>query len=56
MKGVRLMDNSGIPLSPDGETVVKERSISIKPPRHSCITRSPPSIRLHAPLDGVAIL
>ena len=25
MKGVRLMDNSGIPLSPDGETVVKEK-------------------------------
>ena len=25
LKGVRLMDNSGIPLSPEGETVVKEK-------------------------------
>jgi len=25
LKGVRLMDNSGIPLSPDGQTIVKEK-------------------------------
>jgi hypothetical protein len=55
MKGWRLMENSGIPLAADGETVVQERLYLDKGPRHHA-QRDHHHRCLDAPLDGVAVL
>ena len=44
LKGLRLMDNSGIPLARDGEPSCRKSCISTKPTPTSCTPRSPPSI------------